>query len=479
MSAKFFVVLTLGILLGVVIGVTYQQKALLEQVAKFSNPPASSGSALESIESNEKILVSKVNDLINKLNLSVSELKSDQNKPANSDADQCLKKSEEIKGLLAEIKEESQRQTAILGRTVGQNVPLKMPDEINDKLSALEKRLAGKESWPQNEKDSQALHKELLELVKNTPSWAEEEILQRLIPLRWEIQFFDLSCSSKCPPEELENRVTEYERLVEKVPDNVPKELQELAAVKLTDAKKELENHLLESAIADGNKALSSETGFSEAIARLDEFDTPEASKLKNQLTSKLDDTQIAARLSSLKRSVSKSNNISDLQLKQNTLMRIAEGALELLQQAQAKANSRTQEIESLGVDCNKKIADCAQTLTHRQEELYASKQRAYQQWALKQIDSFETEFWYAQDSAKKRSRIYGETWVDEDYKKVATAITEHLNPISENLLDRPVSEIYQRSFRRGWEKIEGRQDQTDVAKQCAFVVKKSLAEME
>ena len=479
MSAKFVLVLILGISLGAVWGVSYQRHAILDEIGKLSITQTNSNRALEHIDSNEKLLIDKISDLLHKPIETKVVVDSDRNKSTNDGADQYLKQSEELKRLMVEIKEESQRQTAILGRTVGHDISVKIPEEINDKLSALEKRLAEKESWPHDEQEAKALRNELLDLVKNTPTWAEDEILQRLTLIRWGIQVFDLSFSTKHSPEELENCVVEYGRLIANAPDNASEELKKFTEQKLKDANKELRNHLLESAITDGNKALANGVDISEVIGRLDTFDTPETSKLKNQLTSKLEDNQIEVRLSALKNSVSESDKISDPQLKQNALMRIAEGVLELLQQVQSKGNSRISEIEALGVDCNKKITNCAETQAHLQEKLYADKQRAYQQWALKEIDAFETAFWFAEEGAKKKAKFFGENWGNDDFKKVATAITEHLNPISENLLDRPVCEIYQRSFRRGWDKIEGRQDQTEVAKQCAVVVKKSLTEME
>jgi hypothetical protein len=42
-------------------------------------------------------------------------------------------------------------------------------------------------------------------------------------------------------------------------------------------------------------------------------------------------------------------------------------------------------------------------------------------------------------------------------------------------LLDLPVQERYQRAFQNGWKKLDGRQDQTEVAEQTAVIVKRSL----
>ena len=130
--------------------------------------------------------------------------------------------------------------------------------------------------------------------------------------------------------------------------------------------------------------------------------------------------------------------------------------------------------IEAIGNDCNKEIAACGQLLARQQETLYAAKQRAYQQWAISKIQTFDVNF------EKALTGIANPHWgTSTDYEWIKNEMANDLLPLSEGLLDRPVAEMYQRSFKRGWDKLDGREDQTEVAKQCAVIVKKNLTDME
>jgi len=51
----------------------------------------------------------------------------------------------------------------------------------------------------------------------------------------------------------------------------------------------------------------------------------------------------------------------------------------------------------------------------------------------------------------------------------------DHLLPVNVALLDLPVHERYQQAFQTGWQKLDGHDDQTDVAKASAVAEKKSL----
>ena len=57
----------------------------------------------------------------------------------------------------------------------------------------------------------------------------------------------------------------------------------------------------------------------------------------------------------------------------------------------------------------------------------------------------------------------------------VQEAMITYLLPINVSLLDPPVAQLYQQVFSKGWEKLEGRDDQLELAKGAARVRKKSL----
>ena len=126
-----------------------------------------------------------------------------------------------------------------------------------------------------------------------------------------------------------------------------------------------------------------------------------------------------------------------------------------------------------------------------RAEKSQAQAVRSYQRWALSAIKAFETEFktvsqkaaeaqswldsvmpWRWDDPDYKEHREYNET---EQYREVRQAMIDHLLPVNLTLLDLPVHERYQQAFQRGWQMLDGRDDQTAVATASTVAEKKSL----
>ncbi len=89
--------------------------------------------------------------------------------------------------------------------------------------------------------------------------------------------------------------------------------------------------------------------------------------------------------------------------------------------------------------------------------------------------------------TAAKKKEIYNEAWgsvswknnVDTEiaYRATRDGMIKFLLPIQAHLLDPPVAQLYQQAFSKGWQKLEGREDQLFVAKQSATVHKKTLEE--
>ena len=128
---------------------------------------------------------------------------------------------------------------------------------------------------------------------------------------------------------------------------------------------------------------------------------------------------------------------------------------------------------------------------TRQAEEHHARAVRSYQGWALDEIRRFNGRFHKISEEAKKAS-----SWLDTarvavlrspealgriaykdivQYRDVAQAMKHHLSPINRALLDPPVAELYQRAFRDGWNKLDGRSEQMEVAQQSALAKKKPV----
>jgi hypothetical protein len=221
-------------------------------------------------------------------------------------------------------------------------------------------------------------------------------------------------------------------------------------------------------------------------------------------------------------------------------MARVQEAAIGVLLDLQTESSlspGLVREIQSL-IDESQKLLEEA---GRKQQEQFASKQRAYQGWALEQLRPFDpdndkgwhydaalrrineklasfrspqsetewdvlVEFPGAENvltktlglsssffrdvegghlTVEKQTAIYKAAsstlgWtnnvnIELAYLVVREAMIKYLVPINVSLLDPPVAQLYQKAFSAGWEKLEGRDDQLEVAKGTARVRKKPL----
>ena len=66
-------------------------------------------------------------------------------------------------------------------------------------------------------------------------------------------------------------------------------------------------------------------------------------------------------------------------------------------------------------------------------------------------------------------------SWDDKRYGEIQNAMISHLLPLDLALLELPVLKLYHQAFEIGWKTLDGRGEQTVVAKKSALTVKKPL----
>ena len=118
------------------------------------------------------------------------------------------------------------------------------------------------------------------------------------------------------------------------------------------------------------------------------------------------------------------------------------------------------------------------ETIDSQLEERQAQAIRDYQRWALEEIKVFETAFEEIKKKADEEGAWWRQDkggWIDDYYKEVQDAMIKHLLPINVALLDLPVHERYLQTFQTGWNKLDGREDQTSVAVASATTRKRAL----
>jgi len=85
----------------------------------------------------------------------------------------------ELSAGLEQVRNTIDQQSAILDRALGKMVPVKMPDEWDNRLSELENQVNDKKNWPTDAMGAQVFQQQLNTLLKELPAWAEDHYASR------------------------------------------------------------------------------------------------------------------------------------------------------------------------------------------------------------------------------------------------------------------------------------------------------------
>ena len=109
-------------------------------------------------------------------------------KPTNVDVADLKKQVADLKEEVNACRTSIDQQTDVLDRAVGKQVPVRLPDATKKRIKDLEEVIQTKEKWPATSENAEELRKELTQLLKAIPPWAEEDYLPRLAVVRWGVE---------------------------------------------------------------------------------------------------------------------------------------------------------------------------------------------------------------------------------------------------------------------------------------------------
>ena len=311
----------------------------------------------------------------------------------------------------------------------------KMPPEWEGSLDKLEVQIADRDLWPKDATEAERFLDDMSKLVTGLPAWADANYLSRLSLVRWSSLAFNHLNDSQSPDTLLNDlaMAEDVRSLVDAKPAGDASDLDQ----KLREKANQVENRQIDKAIEWAEQYLekdaNTQQGSTEAgpdIASIYEF--LGRHEKNNQNKTKIKDLREGLR---------------------NEVYRTVEE-----QQAKAK--------------------------------------RKYQEWALEKILKFKKEFQpvseeagQASDEAKKdvwdkirqtssamiAALLNSYSWDDKRYGEIQNAMISHLLPLDLALLELPVLKLYHQAFEIGWKTLDGRGEQTVVAKKSALTVKKPL----
>ena len=382
------------------------------------------------------------------------------------------------------IETTTQQQTEILNAALGNALPFKMSPEWEGRLEELEAKVVEPDLWPEDASRAQEFVDELSQLISELSPLAESSYFPRLSLVRWAAVAFDVLHRTPAPDESLDNLVEQIRAVADAKPDGVVSELDQRLRVTADDWAAKAETQLIEETIQEARKYLTSnETARQETFSHDASID------------------EVYEILGIYENDSERGDEIHELRtrLQRQIVIREAQSQLVALndQWAEAKklvtsnpevyrtaasmllreANSARAVLVLQGI--HQPVYDSLQgEIRDAVEEMQDEARRRYQGWALGQIIKFQKKHMAIAERASRDARYLffdNGGWTDDRFREVQHAMESYLLPINRALLDLPVLMRYQREFDEGWNRLDGREEQTNVARASSLREMRSL----
>lgn len=373
------------------------------------------------------------------------------------------------------------QQTAILEQALGTALPVKMPPEWESRLEELEAVVEDPGQWPQSTSDAEEFVEKLSQLILELSPLSEASYFPRLSLVRWAAVAFDGLHTTPAVGDPLDNLADRIRAIADASPEGVVLELEQKLRETADELARRAEDQLIEANVQMARRYFTDEETSEVDIPEIYEIlglyeDNPQRGDEIRELRSKLQELMTkheaqrqAATLNGqwAKAKALAASQPSIYETAANMLLREVTAARTVL----ALQGIQQSDYDNLEDEIRRAV-----------EEIQDKARRGYQRWALTQIVKFENKHKAISAEAEKNARIFSIDnggWNNERFIEVRYAMTTYLLPIDRALLDLPVLKRYQRTFDEGWNRLDGRKDQTNVAIESALVRKRNYHNFE
>ena len=402
---------------------------------------------------------------------------------------------EALSALLGSLESAIQQQTAVLNQILEQVSPPQLPPEWETRLKQLEGQAGIVDQWPKDAGEAEQFFEQASELVTGLPAWAEADYLPRLSLIRWAAMAFirlNFPTDTHQSLDQLEQLGDEMRDLADAKPDGGSEALVGRLREHAIELAGRVTNRRVAEAVREAQQYLGGGSNVVLDIASIYEFlglyekghDLVGINVNIGTLRQKVC-REMARRQADEQAAVLRTQwqNVKKLPKHRPQYEVAARMLLQQMVSAHAAfvlEGISTTAYDELENELRRAVETIESKAAERAEERQARAVRSYQRWALSKIKAFESAFQAISEKADESASILRRDdggWSDARYQEARQAIISHLLPINLALLDLPVQERYQRAFQTGWNKLDGREDQTAVAQASALTVKKSLRE--
>ena len=396
---------------------------------------------------------------------------------------------------LSSLETDVEGQTTVLQQILDLVSMPQLSADWENRLEQLEAQAGDISQWPKDVGEAGEFLEQTAALVASLPVWAEADYLSRLTVVRWSAMAFerlhDLQ-NNDHSLEEIEEIVVDLRDLADARPDSGSEALVERLQESASEVAVRTANRRVMEAVEEAQSYLGRNLDVTPDIIEIYEFlelheETDNSvgvnvdiARLRDRLYNRMMQGQAAEQAAALTAQWQNIRNLANHQPLYEVSVRTLLQRVTSAHTTFVLEGITTTAYDELESELNRAIETIESKAAKRAEDRQAQAMRSYQRWALSKIKEFEAAFQATDGKARADARLFRRDdggWSDAYYREVRQAMIADLLRINLALLDLPVQERFQQAFRKGWQKLDGRDDQTAVAQASALAVKKSLRE--
>jgi len=375
-------------------------------------------------------------------------------------------------------------QTATLNRSLKNIVPLVLPKGIEDEIVKVEDQLKNESKWPKTTQGIQQLNDSLAKVVNKLPPWAQEEMLPRLLPRRWETEaLWILASEPSAEADSLSTYVSSIESHLLNKPTDSSDAIEKSLEKKMQITKKEIPKAERSAAIDAAKKAIESKKDFEVAARQLVMYDDEEAKLLLKKLNDISLEKSFAQEIRFVEKDLEKYEKLSDALLREYAIVRTNQSVMDLrlrMNFSGIKESPLDEKINNLEKKVAKNIKDASGVRQLRDAE----KLKQYQVWALneiKKVRSFKTieeiEINKIPGMVERNLSSSGaRTTANGKARRVLIdELVAHMAPINQAILEPAVSQWFGKVYQKQFLKLSNETDQLEVVTRFATAIKRAV----
>lgn len=370
-----------------------------------------------------------------------------------------------------------------MSQAIKKSLPSKLSSETENQLAAIEIRLADETKWPTSKAEVQVLNEQLANFVNSIPPSAQDELLPRIAPKRWEIDALWILANKASDIKSIDEQLQALDSLLTQKPQNASS----LLEGRLKTRKSEVEGMQViaerANSIEMAKIAIEGKGDPETAIRVLEKYDGNEAKTLVGKLQKIILTKAISKDIESISEELEKYTSVEDLSLREYAYAKAQQAILDIRLRMVIFGlldNKMNADLSAL----EKKSSGGLIEVNKVKQQGYDLKVRNYQKWALGEIKKVRQ---YRDvetiELNKIASRMDKNNPLSDAHKNaikrtdetVRLELIKYMSRINLGLLDEAVGQWFRKVYQDRFEKLNNENEQLEVLKGFAFASKYSV----